>query len=87
MIRKRFHRNNTSGIQGIIWDASSERWQAQIMLTYQQVNLGRFARKRDAHTMHRLAVAWFCVDSPDLSTPEARARFRAILRSIHPLVA
>ena len=41
-------KNNTSGITGIGWDKSSNKWIAYIKVNYRQITLGRFTNLDDA---------------------------------------
>lgn len=47
--------NNTSGLKGVSWDASRSKWKAAIQVRGQQVYLGRFLTKEDAHTAYLAA--------------------------------
>jgi hypothetical protein len=40
------HKNNTSGVTGVI--RSNEKWKAQICLDYKNMNLGTYSSKEDA---------------------------------------
>ena len=41
-------KNNTSGVRGVFWESSSQRWVATISLRGKTKKLGRFANKEDA---------------------------------------
>ena len=41
-------RTNKSGVTGVCWDKSHNRWKAQITLRKQTINLGRFDKFDDA---------------------------------------
>ena len=41
-------KNNTSGITGVGWDKSSNKWIAYIKVNYRQITLGRFTNLDDA---------------------------------------
>lgn len=40
--------NNTSGVTGISWDSSREKWKAQIWFKNKKYHLGRYENKEDA---------------------------------------
>lgn len=39
---KRILARNTSGVCGVHWDVSAQKWKAEIMANYRKINLGRF---------------------------------------------
>lgn len=41
-------KNNTSGVTGVYWDKSRNKWYAVININKKPVNLGRFSNKEDA---------------------------------------
>ncbi|MDM8534724.1 HNH endonuclease [Clostridiaceae bacterium HSG29] len=41
-------KNNTSGVSGVSWDKSRNKWSASIKYNYKNIYLGRFDNKRDA---------------------------------------
>lgn len=41
-------KNNTSKFTGVCWDKNKNKWVAQIMVDYKNINLGRFVEKDDA---------------------------------------
>lgn len=45
---KKLFRNNTSGVKGVAWDKSRQKWIVKICLDYKQINLGRYDRLDDA---------------------------------------
>jgi len=54
---QRISRNNTSGFKGVSWQASREKWQANIMVRGKHIYLGRFALPESAHAAYRKASA------------------------------
>ena len=40
--------NNTSGVTGVVWDKSRQKWIAQIMANKRYINLGRFSSFEEA---------------------------------------
>jgi hypothetical protein len=44
------HRDSTSGVRGVSWDAQTGRWRAQMCLNYVHYRLGRFATVAEAET-------------------------------------
>ena len=60
------HCTNTSGIKGVSWDASKNKWTATIMVSKRSFHLGRFTDFTEA-VAHRLAaeqaLAWGSCDS------------------------
>lgn len=47
--------NNTSGISGVTWDKSKNKWQAQISVGGRLIHLGRFDNIEDAAQARRAA--------------------------------
>ena len=47
-MNKRKQPNNTSGITGVTWDKSNNKWMAQIQVNGKNIKLGRFKNKEDA---------------------------------------
>lgn len=45
---KSIHRNNTSGIVGVSWNKSDNRWRAYIGVDGKIINIGQFIHKEDA---------------------------------------
>lgn len=41
-------KNNTSGVAGVVWDKSRDRWAATIKFNYKNIHLGRFIDKQKA---------------------------------------
>lgn len=48
--------NNTSGVKGVRWEASRQRWRAQIMVSGRAKNLGRFHTKEEAIDAYNTAA-------------------------------
>lgn len=46
--RKKPIKSNTSGVTGVTWDKSKEKWMAQIVFKGKTYNLGRYLNKEDA---------------------------------------
>lgn len=47
-MNKRVQSNNTSGINGVTFDTSANKWRARICVNHNTINLGRFANKSEA---------------------------------------
>lgn len=45
---QKLSKNNSSGIKGVTWDKTRQKWQAQIMFKRKAYNLGRYDKKDDA---------------------------------------
>jgi HNH endonuclease/AP2 domain len=50
-------KNKTSGVKGVHWDASRQRWRTHIVVNRKQVHIGRFTTIRDALKAYRAAAA------------------------------
>jgi hypothetical protein len=48
---KSMMKNNTSGINGVSWDAESGKWKANIRVNKRLINLGRYANICDAESV------------------------------------
>lgn len=46
--RKTLQSNNTSGVTGVMWDKSREKWEAKIIFKNRIYYLGRYKNKKDA---------------------------------------
>ena len=44
----RISKNNSSGIKGVSWDKSRQKWQAKCMINKKTIHLGRFETLEDA---------------------------------------
>ena len=54
-------KNNTSGVRGITYDRTAQKWQAQIVFKGQAYKLGRYIDKEDAIRARKMAEeAMFC---------------------------
>jgi hypothetical protein len=53
---RRAHKNNTSGIKGVSWDASKKRWVAQLSVNRQYHFLGRYKSKEEAASAYAHAI-------------------------------
>lgn len=66
-------KNNTSGVKGVHWDKSRQKWCAQIMFKGKNYNLGRYSKKEDAITVRKMAeekifgdfFKWFAEEFPE----------------------
>lgn len=66
-------KNNTSGIKGVTWDKSREKWRAQIEFKGKNYHLGRYDRIEDAAQIRRIAeekmfgdfLKWFAEEFPE----------------------
>ena len=47
-MNKGLQSNNTSGIAGVGWHKSSNKWMAYIAINKKQIHLGLFSKKEDA---------------------------------------
>ena len=47
--------NNTSGVNGVYWDKTNQRWHARIMVSKRYVSLGHFKSLEEAKEARRLA--------------------------------
>ena len=52
---QRITKRNTSGITGVCWDKSRNKWLASIVVNYKQINLGRFEKIKDATRARKAA--------------------------------
>lgn len=67
--RKKIMRHNTSGVTGVVWDASKQRWKAVIEFQNKKYFLGRYvdkekaieARKEAEKRLHDSFVEWYHV--------------------------
>lgn len=48
-------KNNTSGITGVCWSTTKQRWKAEIQVDKKKINLGSFIDKNDAIKARREA--------------------------------
>lgn len=48
-------RNNTSGVKGVTWDKTRNKWVAQIQFRKKNYHLGRFEKKEDAIESRKIA--------------------------------
>ena len=47
-LNSKMHTNNTSGVKGISWDKSKNKWLARVWKNYKQIILGRYVNFNDA---------------------------------------
>ncbi len=70
---KKLLKNNKSGVRGVCWDKSREKWIAQIQFKGKHYNLGRYDKKEDAIAIRKIAeknmhvnfIEWFKKNYPD----------------------
>jgi len=55
--RNRTNKNNKSGIRGVCWDKSRNKWSVEIMIKGKKIHLGRFERMDNAIKARRAAEA------------------------------
>lgn len=53
--KKSAHKNNKLGIKGVCWNKERKKFEAQIMLNYKRIHLGRFNVLGDADSAYRKA--------------------------------
>lgn len=66
-------KNNTSGVRGITYDRTAQKWQAQIVFKGKTYKLGRYIDKEDAIRARKMAeeamfgnfLKWFQETYPD----------------------
>lgn len=66
-------KNNTSGVKGVHWDKSRQKWVAQIEFKGKHYYLGRYSKKEDAISIRKLAeeklfgnfLEWFAETFPE----------------------
>lgn len=68
---------NTSGVKGVSWDKTKNKWQATITQDYKQVHLGRYDTFEEAVTARKKAEAEGGVRPPDYVTDPALRRHYA----------
>lgn len=72
IMNKNMLKNNTSGIRGVTWDKSREKWQAQIEFKGKNYYLGRYDNIEDAAKIRKIAeekmfgdfLKWFAEEFP-----------------------
>ncbi|MCA9312763.1 HNH endonuclease [Candidatus Saccharibacteria bacterium] len=47
--------NNSTGVQGVTWDKSRNKWQSRIKVNYKTVHLGRYNSLEEATKARKLA--------------------------------
>lgn len=52
----RIYKNNTSGLKGVSFDKSKNKWEAYIRSDNKKVSLGRFATPEEAHEAYKYAA-------------------------------
>ena len=70
---KKMLKNNTSGVRGITYDRTAQKWQAQIVFKGKTYKLGRYIDKEDAIRARKMAekamfgnfLKWFQDTCPD----------------------
>lgn len=45
---QRIQRNNSSGVKGVSWDKSKQKWAVQITANYKNIHIGRFSSLQEA---------------------------------------
>lgn len=55
ILTKRLYKNNTSGIKGVYWDKTQNKWAAQITFQGKTHTLGRFDKKQEAERARKEA--------------------------------
>lgn len=71
---KKMLKNNTSGVRGITYDRTAQKWQAQIVFKGKTYKLGRYIDKEDAIKARKMAeeamfgsfLKWFQDTYPDI---------------------
>lgn len=54
-VNKSIQKNNTSGITGVSWDKSRNKWHVMITVNHNHINLGRFDSLEEAREVRRKA--------------------------------
>lgn len=73
VLNRKMLKNNTSGVRGITYDKTSQKWQAQIVFKGKTYKLGRYIDKEDAIRARKMAeeamfvnfLKWFQDTYPD----------------------
>lgn len=74
--KSRARTTNTSGVKGVSWDKTKNKWQATITRDYKQVHLGRFDTVEEAKAAYDDAT--YSAVPPDvMSDPDERRRYVA----------
>lgn len=66
-------KNNTSGVKGVHWDKTRQKWIAQIVFKGKHYYLGRYSKKEDAIAIRKIAeeklfgnfLEWFAEQFPE----------------------
>jgi len=58
-------KNNSSGFQGVYWDAHAQKWRARICVNKQAIHLGLFEDINDAVQARKMAKIKYHPTSPD----------------------
>lgn len=69
----KIRKDNISGIKGVCWDKTKNKWKAQIRFKGKNYLLGRFDKKEDAAEARRIAeekifgnfLEWYAQEYPD----------------------
>ena len=56
MCNTKLKSSNTSGIKGVTWDKTCNKWMAGIMVNYKRINLGRFSDINKAQEAYEQAA-------------------------------
>jgi len=59
-------KSNTSGVKGVTWDKTSQKWFAKINCNYKQIPLGRFVDIKDATNAYAEAKKRLHTFSPEV---------------------
>lgn len=57
-------RNSTSGLKGVCWDKSRQKWSAHIRVNDKQKTIGRFDTREEAYAAYVLAAAQLHTHNP-----------------------
>lgn len=76
--RKRSRGLGASGVKGVSWDKSKNKWYASITRDYKQISLGRYATKEEAAAAYARAVADGVAENSAPSAEERKVKAASV---------